>query len=115
MQAHLLPDQFSVLVRNKAVFREYIVVVVYHCNNNEHFHDVRMGSRPILPVKGTVTIDTMLNFDGDCDGDVFTPVCHSVHRGGSWADPPIGYYRYGQRAGGTHLTGMHSCLILWFC
>ena len=48
-----------------------------------------MGSRPILPVKGTVTIDTMLNFDGDCDGDVFTPICRSVHGGGGdWADPP---------------------------
>ena len=31
----------------------------------------RMGSRPILPVRQPVTIDIMLNFDGDghCDGD----------------------------------------------
>ena len=28
----------------------------------------RMGSVPILPVKWTVTIGTMLNFDGDGDG-----------------------------------------------
>ena len=28
----------------------------------------RMGSVPILPVKQTVTIGTMLNFDGDGDG-----------------------------------------------
>ena len=27
-----------------------------------------MGSRPILPVKGIVTIETMLNFDSDHDG-----------------------------------------------
>ena len=29
----------------------------------------RMGVQPILPVKVPVTIGTMLNFDGDCDGD----------------------------------------------
>ena len=29
----------------------------------------RMGSRPFLPVRLPVTIHTMLNFDGDCDGD----------------------------------------------
>ena len=29
----------------------------------------RMGSVPILPVKWTVTIGTMLNFDGDGHGD----------------------------------------------
>ena len=34
----------------------------------------RMGVEPILPIKMSVTIDTMLNFDGDfdrhSDGDV---------------------------------------------
>ena len=29
----------------------------------------RMGLEPILPVKVPATIGTMLNFDGDCDGD----------------------------------------------
>ena len=29
----------------------------------------RMGLEPILPVKLSVTISTMLNFDGECDGD----------------------------------------------
>ena len=28
-----------------------------------------MGSTPILPVRLPITIDTMLNFDGHCDGD----------------------------------------------
>ena len=28
-----------------------------------------MGSRPILPVKLPITINTMVNFDGGCDGD----------------------------------------------
>ena len=28
-----------------------------------------MGLSPILPVKLQVTISTMLNFDGHCDGD----------------------------------------------
>ena len=29
----------------------------------------KMGVRPILPVRLSVTIATMLNFDGHCDGD----------------------------------------------
>ena len=29
---------------------------------------VRMGSEPSLPVKRSLSIDTMLNFDGDGDG-----------------------------------------------
>ena len=68
-------------------------------------------------------------------GNVFTPVCHSVHRGdlhpgGSTfkgvciqgglhpgegglnsvglGRPPPRYMGYGQRAGSTHPTGMHS-------
>ena len=34
-------------------------------------------------------------------------------QGGGLGDPPpryMGYYGYGQRAGGAHPTGMHSCL-----
>ena len=63
-------------------------------------------------------------------GNIFTPVCHSVHRGGGSAsmhagiptppdqadppdqsDPPPGELTpaYGIRAAGTHPTGMHSC------
>ena len=57
-------------------------------------------------------------------GNIFAPVCHSVHRGGNtWAGTPPGRYSpplgqvsphqcmlgYGQQAGGTHPTGMHSC------
>ena len=54
-------------------------------------------------------------------GNIFAPVCHSVHRGGAWAGTPPGKYsprqvvhagRYGQQAGGTHPTGMHSCSII---
>ena len=54
-------------------------------------------------------------------GNIFTNVCSSVqgegvciqegglHRGG-WADPPQSdTMGYGQRSGGTHPTGMHSC------
>ena len=37
------------------------------CINDENFDSIRMGSRPILPIKGTVAIDTILNFDGDFD------------------------------------------------
>ena len=29
----------------------------------------RMGTEPILSVKRSISIDTMLNFDGDRDGD----------------------------------------------
>ena len=51
-------------------------------------------------------------------GNVFTSICHSVHEGGGsasggegWADPPppSDTTGYGQRAGGTHPIGMHSC------
>ena len=62
-------------------------------------------------------------------GNVFTPVCHSVHRGGLSHPPrqtppsptPLGrnpppleqcMLGYGQQAGGTYPTGMHSCLSL---
>ena len=55
-------------------------------------------------------------------GNVFTPVCHSVHRG-EWQTPPweqtpsgsrhppyaVHAGRYGQQSGGMHPTGMHSC------
>ena len=74
-----------------------------------------------------------------CKGYVFTPVCHSVHREGRGCLPHcmLGYTppdqrqtppldqtppqvadtpavhagRYGQQAGGTHPTGMHSCVF----
>ena len=71
-------------------------------------------------------------------GNIFTPVCHSVHEGGGkylgryppgpgtpsgqvyhprtrytprQVHPPGAVHarRYGQQAGGTHPTGMHSC------
>ena len=29
----------------------------------------RMASRPILPIKIPITTDTILNFDGNCNGD----------------------------------------------
>ena len=61
-----------------------------------------------------------------CEDYVFTPVCDSIHRGvciwdvciqgGGWAELPphqLDTTEYGQWAGGTHPTGMHSCL-LWF-
>ena len=38
-------------------------------------------------------------------GNIFTPVCHSVHGGGGI--PAC-------IAGGTHPTGMHSCFVLNF-
>ena len=37
-------------------------------------------------------------------GNVFTPVCHSA------PPPELNTTGYGQQAGGTHPTGMHSCL-----
>ena len=76
-------------------------------------------------------------------GNIFAPVCHSVHRGGSnipaCTDSPRSRHHhpradttpleqtppgsrhppgkqtpaYGQRAAGTHPTGMHSCLKLF--
>ena len=58
-------------------------------------------------------------------GNIFAPVCHSVHSGGGVpgqvprdkvhppgpGTPPGAVHtgRYGQQAGGTHHTGMHSC------
>ena len=50
-------------------------------------------------------------------GNVFTPVCHSVHRGGvsqntmGWGQIPLGRPppETAIEADGTHLTGMHSC------
>ena len=61
-----------------------------------------------------------------CEGYVFTRACHSAHGGeylgryppGSGTPPPDQVHppgavhagRYGQQAGGTHPTGMHSCL-----
>ena len=61
--------------------------------------------------------------------NIFAPVCHSVHYGGVSASvhvgirthprdqtppPPGGVHavRYGHQAGGTHPTGMHSCIVL---
>ena len=72
------------------------------------------------------------------EGNVFTPVCDSVHRGGCVSQHAMGVgfpacitgrmtggclhqgvlcrppqsdtTGYGQRAGGTHPSGMHSCL-----
>ena len=41
-------------------------------------------------------------------GNMFTPVCHSVHRGGAWWRPS----RTATAAGGTHPTGMHSCSVV---
>ena len=56
------------------------------------------------------------------EGNVFTPVYHSVHRGEGAtpldAPAPLDVYHpwrkyapLGQPAGGTHPTGMHSCFI----
>ena len=57
---------------------------------------------------------------------IFAPVCHSVHKGGgTWAGTPpwqvhpraghppgqVHPLGYGQQAGGTHPTGMHSCFF----
>ena len=78
-----------------------------------------------------------------CEGYVFTPVCHSVHGGGSvclsacWDTPPPGSRhpswsihphlgadtppcavhagRYGQQAGGMHPTVMHTFLFKASC
>ena len=68
-------------------------------------------------------------------GNGFTPVCHSVHRGGGQVSAPLhaGIHPpgrqpyplgrhprpldtmgYGQHAGGTYPIGMHTCLNLAF-
>ena len=66
-------------------------------------------------------------------GNVFTPVCHSVHGWGGSATPPAGRHpradnprplgrhppaqcmlEYGQQTGGTHPTGMHSYYNLFY-
>ena len=58
-------------------------------------------------------------------GNIFAPVCHSVHGGSTWAGTLPGRYRspragtppnqcmlgYGQQAGGTHPTGMQTCSL----
>ena len=57
-------------------------------------------------------------------GNVFTPVCHSVHGGvchthtpgetppGQTAHPAQCMLGYAQQAGGTHPTGMQSCSFI---
>ena len=69
-------------------------------------------------------------------GNVFTPVCHSIYRGEGSAQPPLDaeppdaeppppmytplppgckpLHRYGQQAGGMHPTGMHTCIEFSF-
>ena len=51
---------------NSAIFQSPSNIV-----NDEYFDSDRMGSRPILPVSVCITIDTMLKFVSDYDGD-----CH---------------------------------------
>ena len=63
------------------LFRETQKVCLYFptraCHHHSHHQNLTMcqcligrtGSRHILPSRLPVTIDTMLNFDGDCDGD----------------------------------------------
>ena len=59
------------------------------------------------------------------EGNVFTPVSHSVHGGGVclwvqgatrpttlWADTPPPQIETTIEAGGTHPTGMHSCIFM---
>ena len=64
-------------------------------------------------------------------GNIFTSVCHSFSPQRGWSasgvcivgvgqTPPSDTTGYGQRAGGMHPTGMHSCFILklqwiWAC
>ena len=68
------------------------------------------------------------------EGSVFTPVCDSAHDGcvsqhamgmwcvcppPPWADAPTSWadtspHKTATEAGGTHPTGMHSCLIVSF-
>ena len=44
-------------------------------------------------------------------GNIFTPVCHSVHTGVPGGAPPP---RTATAMGGTHTTGMHSCFFsIW--
>ena len=45
-------------------------------------------------------------------GDDFTPVCDSVHRGVSVHGVFARETSVWLRAGGTHPTGMHSCCIV---
>ena len=48
------------------------------------------------------------------EGNVFTPVCHSVHSGGVYPSIQWGLHppkQMATEAGGTHPTGMHSCCV----
>ena len=60
----------------------------------------RKGTEPNLSIKWSVSIDTMINFDGDGDKD------------GETSHPLAGYVRYGQQVVGTHPTG---CDIIIHC
>ena len=91
----------------------------------------------VLPLKlhaiSLIQLKSLLPGNEVCEGYVFTRVC--LYTGGStWAGTPeqvhpLGRYpsgrytpspravqagRYGQQAGGTHSTGMHSCLSIEF-
>ena len=102
-------------------------MLVFVSVQNEHFHTILHNQ--FLPPANEV-----------CKGYVFTPVCQSfcsqggeylsrytpgqVHPPGRYT--PLGRYTpqagtpprqcmlgYGQQAGGTHPTGMHSCLSVY--
>ena len=54
----------------------------------------------------------MSRYNEVCEGYVFTRVCVYTLHGQVY--PPLGAVhagRYGQQAGGTHPTGMHSCFV----
>ena len=55
----------GLFTRNVKIERQKII------NGDGHFDGIRTGSGRILSIKGTITIDTMLNFHRDRDS-VFT-------------------------------------------
>ena len=85
----------------------------------ETFHVIKLDKRILSGNLSSLPSTTLLG-----QGNVFTPVCHSVHMG----DIPLGRYprantlptpsETATAANGSHPTGMHSCFsktsgIIW--
>ena len=97
-----------------------LVGVAPEMNKNNLFFNPRtpkdciiQGPRNPIPTGGNFIFTVRKRSLGQ--GNVFTSVCHSVHRRGvciqgGWADPPSDTTGY-VLVGGTHPTRIHSCLL----
>ena len=71
----LLFPEFCGKISFSTTGREILVSVValksiytYHLRHRQIYTEKQNGPEPNLPIKQSVTIDTMINIDGGCDG-----------------------------------------------